>query len=60
MADGTCGDREAQVVLMEHDDKLILGVAVPLAGPLTAQEREAARLLFELALDMRVKMGGVQ
>lgn len=60
MADGTCGDRAAQVVLMEHDDKLILGVAVPLAGPLTAQEREAARLLFELALDMRVKMGGVQ
>lgn len=60
MADGTCGDRAAQVVLMEHDDKLILGVAVPLAGPLTEPEREAARLLFELALDMRVKMGGVQ
>jgi hypothetical protein len=56
MSKDTANDRVATIVVAEDGDGMILGVRVPLIGPFTKNDRQAARVLFELVLDIRSSM----
>ena len=56
MSDGKPSRGTAELFLIEQGDKLVLGVGVPKEGPFDESDQEAARLIFELALDIRSRM----
>jgi hypothetical protein len=56
MPQDNCEDREQSILIAEEVNRLVLGVKVPLRGDFTEAEAEMARHLFDLALDIRVRM----